>query len=141
MPVVPRERGGAAVTVGRFARAQATAKRLIAKYGERSTHVRVTDAAPPDSTKPWLPGTPTTTSTIVDAVWLDWDRGRVDGTVIREGDRKVLIPATELSSAPDPTKDLMVRIDGSRWQVTLVNVLQPNEDSILYELNCRGQSG
>lgn len=126
------------MAVGRFARAQSLAGRLIAKNGERSTLVRVTDGTPPVLTKPWEPGAPTTTSYTVDAVWTEVSLRRVDGTLIKAGDEQVLIPAKGLAVVPSPTTDLMVRINGSRWQIVKVDTIQPNEDLILHSLVCRG---
>jgi len=125
------------MTVGRFSSAQALALRLIAKNGEKSSLVRVADGAPADAAQPWKPGTPTKTTATVDAAWFDHDITRAFETLMKAGDQVALLPATSLSSDPDPTKDLLVRVDLSRWTIVKVQPLAPNEDKILYTVLCR----
>lgn len=127
------------MAIGRFTSARALAKRLIAKNGERSTHVRVTDSPTPG--KPWRSLGSTRVKTVVDAAWFEFDRGRVDGDLIRSGDREVFVPATDLEPViPDPTTDVMVRRDGTRWQIVgPVRTIQPNEELILFQIQARQQ--
>lgn len=132
------------MAVGRFTNARSLAARLIAKNGERSTHVRVIDA--PTAGKPWRSSGSTKTETVVNAAWFEYDQRRIDGDLIRSGDREVYIPATDFESAglspasPNPTTDVMVRIDGSRWQIIgPVRTIQPNEEQIMFQVQARLQ--
>lgn len=123
--------------MAQFDTAIATAKRLIEKFGETSTHRRHEDGSPPDPNQPWNPGTETEVDTPVSAVWLNYDQKRVDGQLIKIGDQEVLIPGSDLSAAPDPETDLMLRASGEQWSIQSVDVLSPNGQRILYTLHCR----
>jgi len=123
------------VTVGRFTSARNLAARLILKNGEKSTHVRVVDTP---GAQAWRQGSSAETRTVVDAAWFEFDQDRINGDLIRTGDREVFIPATALGTVvPDQTTDYMVRVDGSRWQVISVGTIQPNEDLVLHILQVR----
>lgn len=127
------------MAVGRFNSARSLASRLISKSGERSTHVRVTDSPTPG--KPWRSSGATRVETVVDAAWFEFESRRVDGDLIRAGDREVFVPATDLDPViPDPTTDVMVRRDGTRWQIVgPVRTIQPNEELILFQIQARQQ--
>jgi len=125
------------MTANRFANAKALALRLIQKNGEKATLQRRVNAAPADSSKPWYPGTtPTVTPTPVDAVFLGIKatRGAADDLVRRKETGRVLLVASQLTSDPDPTRDVIVRVDGSSWSITEVDSVNPNEDKIIYKL-------
>jgi hypothetical protein len=79
--------------------------------------------------------------TVVNAAWFEFDQSRVDGDLIRGGDREVFIPAVDLEPVvPSPTTDVMVRVDGSRWQIMgPVRTIQPNEELILFQIQARQQ--
>lgn len=127
------------MALGRFTSARALASRLITRSGERSTHVRVTDS--PVGGKPWRSAGATKVETVVNAAWFEFDQSRVDGDLIRGGDREVFIPAVDLEPVvPSPTTDVMVRVDGSRWQIMgPVRTIQPNEELILFQIQARQQ--
>ena len=123
------------MTVGRFTSARALSARLILKNGEKSTHVRVVDAA---GAQPWRRSASPDTSTVVDAAWFEFEQDRINDDLIRTGDREVFIPATALGTVvPDQTTDYMIRVDLSRWQVISVRTVQPNEDLVLHILQVR----
>ena len=127
------------MAVGRFTSARSLASRLITRNGEKSTHVRVADS--PTGGKPWRSAGSTKTSTTVNAAWFEYDQNRIDGDLIRSGDRQVFIPAVDLEPViPDPTTDVIVRLDGQRWQIIgPVRTTQPNEELIMFEIQVRLQ--
>ena len=127
--------------MARFDSAIALADRLIKKNGETSTLRRHVPGTPPDAAKPWIKGASTFTEFSVSAVWLEDDarfavgfRSRVEGALIKEGDRIVLIAAKGLTITPDPATDHIVRDDGERWTISHTERLRPNNQTILFEL-------
>ena len=109
------------------------ANRLIVKKGETSTIVRSTDGTPPDSTKPWTPGTPMTASHSTPAAWLGSFSFRGEG-LAAEGREFVMIPAKNLTITPDATTDQLIRASGEVWQIIEVRKLDVNGEVIFYEL-------
>jgi hypothetical protein len=123
------------MTAGRFSNAQALALRLIAKNGEVATLKTRVDGTPSDSTKPWEPATPTTTSQSVNAVFLGDTEARGEGLVERKV-QEVWIAATDpgLTAAPEANDSQIVRASGETFEVVLVEIIAPNEDMIVYRL-------
>lgn len=114
-----------------------TAKRLIEKFGETSTHRRSADGAPVDPTEPWNPTTPVDTDTAVTAVWLDYELKRIDNLLIKRGDQQVLIAGSDLAAPPDAETDVLIRADGAQWSIISVETLSPNGQLILYTIQAR----
>jgi hypothetical protein len=114
-----------------------TAKRLITKFGEVSTHRRATDGAPADPTQEWNPTTPTNADTAVTAVWLDYELKRIDNLLIKRGDQEVLIAGSDLATPPDAETDVLIRADGAQWAIISVETLSPNGQLILYTIQAR----
>ncbi|WP_322885482.1 hypothetical protein U8C32_09265 [Sinorhizobium medicae] len=77
-----------------YARLQATAQRLIAKYGRAGAVKRVT---PPD---PVYGGEPVVTSYPATLVPMAYEARYVDGTVIQTGDMQIYISAVGLPIEP-----------------------------------------
>lgn len=125
------------MTVGRFARFQAIATRLLTRYGEKSTYRRRV-VGEPSPTTPWLDGTllPPTEKK-VDAAWFDYDVSRVDGTLVRQGDVEVFVSAKQLNMTPEVATDQLVRVNGQVWTIVRFTTIAPNEDLILYIFTAR----
>ena len=77
-----------------YARMQATAQRLIAKYGQAGTVTRI---APPD---PVNGGDPLETAYPATLVPMAYDARNIDGTVIKTGDVQIYISAVGLAITP-----------------------------------------
>ena len=77
-----------------YARMQATAQRLIAKYGQAGTVTRI---APPD---PVNGGDPVETAYPATLVPMAYDARNIDGTVIKTGDVQIYISAVGLPFVP-----------------------------------------
>ena len=125
------------MAVGRFAPEQVSAREQIAADGERSTYEVIVST--PQTGKEWRSTGPTVQDTrTVNAVWLDYRERQIDGQQIKRGDQRVLVPALDLVGVnPSPSTDYLTRVDGTRWKVKDVKILQPNEDRILMTLQCR----
>ncbi len=92
-----------------FARLQATAQRLIAKYGQKGTVKRIT---PPD---PVLGGDGTETSYPATLVPMTYDAKYIDGTTIKSGDIQIYISAIGLPIMP--TVGDIVSANGTEYHV------------------------
>ncbi|AUX76405.1 hypothetical protein [Sinorhizobium fredii] len=79
-----------------FARLQATAQRLIAKFGQASTITRIT---PPD---PVLGGDPVETVYAATLVAMAYSAREIDGTEIQSGDIQIYISSVGLVIGPKP---------------------------------------
>ena len=125
------------MTIGRYAEDIAGAQEQIAEDGELSKYI--TKQAIPISGQEWRSSGSTSLETDVNAVWLNFKTSLIDGQRIKKADRRVLIAAADLpvNFQPNPEKDTLVRIDGSRWQVKDVDTLAPNEELIMHTLQCR----
>ncbi|MDW9568067.1 hypothetical protein GHK65_28675 [Sinorhizobium meliloti] len=77
-----------------YARLQATAQRLIAKYGQSATVKRIT---PPD---PVYGGEPVVTSYPATLVPMAYEARYIDGSVILAGDAQIYISSFGLSITP-----------------------------------------
>ncbi|WP_342242644.1 hypothetical protein [Ensifer sp. OTU672] len=88
---------------------QATAQRLIAKYGQAGVVTRLT---PPD---PVLGGEPVTTPHPATLVPMAYEARYVDGTVIRTGDMQIYISSVGL--AIEPTVGDVVTANGTEYAI------------------------
>lgn len=105
--------------------------------GETSTIRRATDAAPPDSSKPWEPGATTLSTTSTPAIWVRFTTSRIDGTLVKEGDQEVLVPASGLGIVPNASVDSIIRADSSVWRIVRVTSVDPAGTPLLYKLQVR----
>ncbi|RVH27891.1 hypothetical protein [Sinorhizobium meliloti] len=92
-----------------YARLQATAQRLIAKYGQSATVKRIT---PPD---PVYGGEPVVTSYPATLVPMAYEARYIDGTVIQTGDMQIYISAAGL--AIEPTVGDVVTANGADYAI------------------------
>lgn len=92
-----------------YARLQATAQRLIAKYGQAGT---VTRLEPPD---PVYGGEPVLTSYPATLVPMAYEARYIDGTVIQTGDMQIYISAVGLPI--EPTVGDVVTANGKDYAI------------------------
>lgn len=110
----------------------ATADRLIQKFGTTVTMARSVPGAYNPATG--APGTPTDTTQDVKAVVLDYPQKYIDGTLIREGDRKALVSAVG-TTAPQPDDTFTWK--GQALVVVQAKELGPAGTAVLYTLQVR----
>lgn len=92
-----------------YARLQATAQRLIAKYGQSATVKRIT---PPD---PVYGGDPVVTTYPATLVPMAYESRYIDGTVIQTGDMQIYISSVGL--AIEPTVGDVVTANGADYAI------------------------
>jgi hypothetical protein len=103
-----------------YARMQATAQRLIAKFGQAGTVTRI---APPD---PVNGGDPVETAYPATLVPMAYDARNIDGTVIKTGDVQIYISAVGLAITPQV--DDIATVGGKGYQI--VNADPNNYDGV-----------
>jgi hypothetical protein len=115
-----------------YSRSQATADRLIAKFGQPGT-IRRPGAASGD---PWNPTIGPATDYPCTLVVLDYTAREIDGTLILASDRKVYVATAGLDVTPEPSDQVVV---GSEV-LSIVNVgrLAPAGVDVFFLLQARG---
>lgn len=113
-----------------YVRTAETATRLLQRFGAACTLKRRGDAAYDPST-----GTtaPTVTSLATTAAVFDYDATHIDGTLIRQGDRRGYLVA-----AVAPRQDDALTWQGTDLTVVAVKPLAPAGTAVLYEAQLRG---
>lgn len=114
-----------------YHRAQATALRLINKFGRDGSIVRDM----PGSGSEWDPGEPVPTPFACTLAMLGFDNKDIDGTLIKASDKKVYIAAKGLAIIPTTTDKLM--IGGVSHTVVRVMPLNPAGINVYFEVQAR----
>lgn len=124
--------------MGLFDSKIALAKRLITKYGQSVTLVRVGLGSTSD--KPWRPSPNTETLETVSAVFLNYDIRQIDGELIKRGDQNVFLSPVDTATPPRVGDVIRRPVETGtieQWNVIGVRPLAPNGEFILYELDVR----
>lgn len=130
--------------MARFDRAIQTALKLIKKNGE-DTQMTVYTQQVDDPTKPWNGGEPTERALTARMVFLNFTEQSTstnageryfEGSLIQQGDKKVLLAAAGLAFDPQLNAELK-RKDGTVWKIVQMKLLDPNEQKILWTLQVR----
>jgi hypothetical protein len=110
----------------------ATADRLIARFGVGVTMSRAVPGAYDPATG--APAAPTTTTQAVKMVVLDFPQSYIDGTLIRAGDRRVLVSALGIN--PPQAGDTFPW-NGQTLVVINSKALGPSGANVLFTLQAR----
>lgn len=110
----------------------ATAARLIARFGSKVVLTRSVPGAYDPATG--APAAPTVTMQNVDAVVLDFPQSYIDGTLIRAGDRKVLVSAVGTTA---PMAGDTMAWEGQSLVVINAKKLGPAGPAVLFTLQVR----
>lgn len=114
-----------------YARAAATAERLIAKFGATGAIRRETPGSGPS----YDPGEPTITDHPARLVISAFSNREIDGQRILSTDKKATVePAIGIEPK---TTDLLVDADGSTFTIVHVDVLRPATTTLLWKLQVR----
>lgn len=114
-----------------YARARATADRLLANFGATGAIRRET----PGSGPAYNPGDPTVTDYPVTLALTSYNARQVDGTRIRAEDRKALVSAS--AAVVPTTSDLLIAADGAILKIVDVKSISPAGTTVLYECQVR----
>ncbi|MFP1634091.1 hypothetical protein ACLB6G_20365 [Zhengella sp. ZM62] len=112
-----------------YTRPEATAQRLIAKFGQSVTLTKVTKVW-----NDWNPGVNLTEYSATGAV-MDYADREIDGTVIKAGDKRVYLSTEGLTVEPDTTDTLTV--GGVVHSIIRVDPLNPGGTVVMWTLQVR----
>lgn len=112
-----------------YTKAQATAKRLISRFGQDAT-LKITAG----SGDAWNPTQSETTQTLKVAV-MKYNKSQIDGTLVKQGDKKVYISTESATIAPD----LQHKIDIESEEHSIVDLtpLSPGGTVVFWEAQVR----
>lgn len=108
-----------------------TARRLIKKFGSKISIVVTNSTA---STQGWKPGTPAPVTIQVDGVFVNYEQKFIDGTVIQQGDQKVIISVAE-PLAPNLAGHIVRGLE--KWNIKSIKPLNPGGTIIIYVAQVR----
>lgn len=114
-----------------YARARATADRLLANFGATGAIRRETPGSGPS----YDPGEPTITDHPVTLALTAYNARQIDGTRIQAQDRKALVSAS--ASVTPTTSDLLIAADGAILKIVDVKTISPAGTTVIYELQVR----
>lgn len=112
-----------------YARPQATADRLIQRYGQAISLKKYSSTG-----DAWNP-TRTATTTSLYAAVLDYNQSEIDGTLILIDDKRVYISAKD--NVSDPAKGDVLVFGGRDHAIINLNTFQPAGIIVYYEAQCR----
>ena len=120
------------------------ADRLIGENGRPLTIVREDQGNPADPTKPWRGSTgASTVSTVVTGVFVEFEKEDFEGTLVRRGDKRVLIAAQDVEDETTGTQNVKVEdydfiLDGAvRWKIVTADLIEPGPLRIMYDVQVR----
>jgi len=118
------------VTTFPYTRTAATASRLIERFGAVAVLKHLGDATYDPATST---ATPAVTQHPTVAVVVDYDHRQIDGTLIRQGDRRAYMDASVA-----PRQGDVLAWQGADLQIVAVRPLSPAGTAVLYEAQLRG---
>jgi glycine/D-amino acid oxidase-like deaminating enzyme len=117
------------------------AEKLIEANGRTISLVRKDEVTPIDPAKPWRANTTTTQVTIsVIGAFIDFDHDDTEGTIIRRGEKRILIAAksaeeADVNSLTDiENYDRVIDADNTVWSIRQVSVIQPGLEKVAYDM-------
>lgn len=124
-----------------YDRQVALALRLIREKGGPAVYVEM---QPQEGDNPWDPADSVPVEHTVDAVFLNYNlkesgETHVDGSLVLQGDKKVLVAGAALASRVKINGELHRTVDGEteKWKIVNNKLLDPNGQRILYTLQVR----
>ena len=123
---------------------QNLAERLIEANGRDLSLVRRDQDNPVDPAKPWRGSTEAATITVVvKGVFVDFEKQDFDGSLVRRGDKRVLIAAKSVTDEGGSAANLKIEdydhvLDaGVRWKIITTELVEPGPLRILFDLQVR----
>lgn len=120
------------------------AERLIEANGRDLTLVRRDQANPVDPNEPWRGSTEAAEiSFVVKGVFTEFEKEDFDGTLVRRGDKRVLIADQSVLDESGAASNLKIEDydhildNGVRWKILSVETIQPGPTRIFYDIHVR----
>ena len=123
---------------------QNLAERLIESNGRTLSLVRRDQGNPVDSAKPWRESTEAAEITVtVLGVFIEFEKEDFDGTLVRRGDKRVLIAAKSVTDEGGSASNLKIEdydhvLDATtRWKIITAELIEPGPLRIMFDLQVR----
>ena len=123
---------------------QNLAERLIEANGRTLSLVRRDQGNPTDPAKPWRGSTEANTITVVvKGVFTEFEKEDFDGTLVRRGDKRVLIAAKSVTDEGGSAANLKIEdydyiLDGGvRWKIMKAELIEPGPLRIMFDIHAR----
>ena len=121
--------------MGFYEKMQKTSDRLLISKGQAVTLIHTV-------TGEYVPGSGVETSTATQygtGAVVDWENQAIDGTIIRQGDRRLLLSALNTAGAAltAPAIEDTATVGGVTYTITQVKQTNPAGTVVLYDLNLR----
>ncbi len=127
-----------------YANFRTLAERLIEENGRDISLVRRDQGNPVDSAEPWRASTEAATITVVvKGVIIEFETEDFDGTLVRRGDKRVLISDKSVIDEGGGATNLIIEdydhvLDaGVRWKIINADTIEPGDTRIMYDLQVR----
>ena len=110
---------------------------ILTEFGQSVTVSRKTAGTYDEETG--IAAVSTSTQTVIGAVF-EWNNKDVDGTLVRDGDMKLLLSPKTTAGATltRPAANDQVTIGGKAYSIVAVKPLSPAGTAVMYECNIRG---
>ena len=120
------------------------AERLIEANGRDISLVRRDQGNPTDPNKPWRGSTEADEIiVVVKGVFTEFEKEDFDGTLVRRGDKRVLIADKSVIDEGGGAANLKIEdydhiLDGgTRWEIMKAELIEPGSTRILFDLHVR----
>ena len=127
-----------------YANFRALAERLIEANGRDISLIRRDQDNPTSAAKPWRDSTEAATITFtVKGVIIEFEAEDFDGTLVRRGDKRILISDQSVIDEGGSATNLIIEdydhvLDaGVRWKIIEANTIEPGDTRIMYDLQVR----
>lgn len=113
------------------------AVKLIAKYGADIT-IKIFTPGVVDPDKPWEEVPPVETSIDTKGIFTQFRQEHIDGTLVKQEDRRVLVAGLSLKEAAlEARLNGQVVLGSNVWQIISISQVAPDENTILYVFQVR----
>ncbi len=120
------------------------AERLIESNGRELSLVRRDQGSLIDPAQPWRGSTEADEITVVvKGVFIEFEKEDFDGTLVRRGDKRVLISDKSVSDEGGSAANLKIEdydhiLDGgTRWKIMTVELIEPGDTRIMFDIHVR----
>ncbi len=125
-----------------YANFRTLAEKLIGENGRTLTLIKVDRGNPVDVTEPWRDSTDAAEVLVpITGVFIEFETQDIDGTLVRRGDKRVLVAAIDVEQANKAAEDVEnfdKILDGTAsWKIQNVGIIEPGSLTILYDIHVR----
>jgi hypothetical protein len=120
------------------------AERLINENGRTLTLQREDQVNATDPAQPWRTAATTNQVTLdVLGVFIEFEKEDFDGSLVRRGDKRVLVAAKDTEDVRTGTENIEIEDfdtlldDGEVWKIITVEVIEPGPLKVAYDIQVR----